>query len=64
VKTCPRCEFAWAERTSAYDPRMPPRFELCLTLAGSRGCQKLGHPVPESNISSQEKSGSPDTMST
>jgi hypothetical protein len=35
-----------------------------LTFAGTSGCQKLGQPVPESNFSFEEKSGSPDTMST
>jgi hypothetical protein len=35
-----------------------------LTFAGSRGCQKLGQPVPESYFSFDEKSGSPETMST
>jgi len=35
-----------------------------LTLASPRGFQKLGHPVPESYFSSEEKSGSPETTST
>ena len=33
-------------------------------LPGSRGRVKLGHPVPESYLSSELKSGSPETMST
>jgi len=31
---------------------------------GSRGLVKLGHPVPEPNLSVELKRGSPDTMST
>ena len=31
---------------------------------GSRGRVKLGHPVPESNLSRELKRGSPETMST
>jgi hypothetical protein len=34
------------------------------TLSASSGCVKLGHPVPESNLSSELKSGSPETTST
>lgn len=33
------------------------------TFEGSRGRVKLGHPVPESNLSVELKSGSPDTIS-
>ena len=36
----------------------------CLTFAFSSGFVKLGQPVPESYLSSEEKSGSPETMST
>ena len=32
--------------------------------AGSSGLVKLGQPVPESNLSSELKSGSPETTST
>ena len=35
-----------------------------LTAFGSRSPEKLGHPVPESNLSVEEKSGSPLTTST
>jgi hypothetical protein len=33
-------------------------------LAGSIGLVKLGHPQPDSNLSVDAKSGSPETMST
>ena len=33
-------------------------------VSGDRGRVKLGHPVPESNLSVDENRGSPDTMST
>jgi hypothetical protein len=35
-----------------------------LTLAFSSGFVKLGQPVPDSNLSNEEKSGSPETTST
>jgi len=34
------------------------------TSPGSSGLEKLGHPVPESYLSREEKSGSPETTST
>jgi hypothetical protein len=34
------------------------------TRSGSIGCVKLGQPVPDSNLSSDENSGSPVTTST
>ena len=34
------------------------------TFAFSSGLVKLGQPVPESNLSSEENSGSPETTST
>jgi hypothetical protein len=40
------------------------RSDFCTTLAGSIGLVKLGQPVPESNLSSEENSGSPLAMST
>ena len=43
-------------------PREASAFSF--TFAFSRGFVKLGQPVPESNLSSEEKSGSPDTTST
>jgi len=61
--TCPRCESALAERTSV---RLinKCRSSFVRTLAGTRGFVKLGHPVPDSNLSSELKSGSPETTST
>jgi hypothetical protein len=35
-----------------------------LTLAGSMGLVKLGQPDPDSNVSEEANSGSPDTIST
>jgi hypothetical protein len=35
-----------------------------LTFAGSIGFVKLGQPVPDSNLSDDAKSGSPETTST
>ncbi len=62
-KTWPRCESACFERTSV---RIIPRDSsvFSVTFAFSRGFVKLGHPEPESNLSSEEKSGSPETTST
>ena len=37
---------------------------LSTMLSGSNGLVKLGQPVPESNLSMEIKSGSPETMST
>jgi hypothetical protein len=34
------------------------------TLAGSIGLVKLGHPQPDSNLSDDANSGSPETIST
>jgi hypothetical protein len=39
------------------------RSSLVVMFSGSRGFVKLGHPVPESYLSSELKSGSPETMS-
>jgi hypothetical protein len=35
-----------------------------LTFAGSIGLVKLGQPQPDSNLSAEANSGSPETMST
>ena len=61
--TCPRCESACFERTSV---RVIQKVlsVFVVTFAGSRGRVKLGQPVPDSNLSSEENSGSPDTTST
>jgi hypothetical protein len=40
------------------------RSLLVVTFSGSIGFVKLGQPVPDSNLSSDEKSGSPLTTST
>jgi hypothetical protein len=63
AKTCPRCESALSERTSLPyialgEPPAP------LTLPGSSGLVKLGQPVPESYLSIEANSGSPETTST
>src|SRR4029077_4024537 len=59
----PRWESALAERTSVRS--IPCVWSvLVFTFSGSSGALKLGHPVPESNLSSELKSGSPETTST
>ena len=40
------------------------RSVFVLTLSVTSGLVKLGHPVPESNLSFELKSGSPETTST
>jgi hypothetical protein len=40
------------------------RSSLRTTFVSSSGRVKLGHPVPESNLSSELNSGSPETTST
>jgi hypothetical protein len=61
--TCPKCESAWAERTSVRSTRS--LWSLCVVMfLGSSGRVKLGQPVPESYLSSELNSGSPDTTST
>src|ERR1700722_1348849 len=60
---CPRCESASLDRTSVRD--MPSvRSVFVITFAGSIGRVKLGHPVPESYLSSELNNGSPETTST
>ena len=45
--------------------RIPnPRSTLRVTWAGSTSRKKLGHPVPELNLCSLEKRGSPQTTQT
>jgi len=41
-----------------------PRSLFSRMFSGSSGRVKLGQPVPESNLSVELKSGSPETMST
>src|SRR5215212_3819062 len=62
-KTCPRWESACLERTSVRDIQSFLSV-FSTTLLLSSGRVKLGQPVPDSNLSSDENSGSPDTMST
>src|SRR2546422_10062957 len=59
-KTCPRWESACADRTSVRAMKSERSVRLWM-FAASSGFVKLGHPVPDSNLSSEEKSGSPDT---
>ena len=40
------------------------RSVFSFTFGASSGRVKLGHPVPESNLSNELKSGSPETTST
>src|SRR5262245_25605664 len=62
-KRWPRCESPSLERTSTR--RMPEELASCsLMLLSSIGRTNRGHPVPESNLSVEEKRGSPDTTST
>src|SRR2546425_11434333 len=62
-KTCPRWESACADRTSVRAMKSERSVRVWM-FAGSSGFVKLGHPVPDSNLSSEEKSGSPDTTAT
>ena len=62
-KTWPRWESPWAERISVRT-ESNDRSTFWRTFAGSSGCVKLGHPVPDSNLSRELNSGSPDTTST
>ncbi len=62
-KTWPRCESPLLERTSVRSmPSVPSDLET--TWPSSMGRVKLGQPVPDSNLSSELKSGSPVTTST
>src|SRR5262249_33820987 len=63
IKTWPRCESATLERTSV---RAIPKVEsfFSTTSLPFTGLVKLGQPVPESNLSSELNSGSPETTST
>src|SRR2546426_10211947 len=61
-KTCPRWESACADRTSVRAMKSERSVRVWM-FTGSSGFVKLGHPVPDSNLSSEEKSGSPDTTS-
>src|SRR2546428_14024460 len=62
-KTCPRWESACADRISVRAMKSERSVPLWM-FAGSSGLVKLGHPVPDSNLSSEEKRGSPDTTRT
>src|SRR4030067_2758521 len=62
-KTWPRWLSPCAERTSV---RVMPncRSDFSLTLSDISGLVKLGQPEPESNLSSELKSGSPPAVAT
>ena len=62
-KTWPRCEPANRLRTSTRTMKWL-RSSCSTTKFGSTGRVKLGQPVPESYLSAEMKSGSPETMST
>src|SRR6266851_1851419 len=57
-KTWPRCASHDAQRTSVRCVNHE-RSSCSLTAPSSTVAQKLGHPVPESNLVSEEKSGAP-----
>src|SRR6185295_13565429 len=57
-KTCPRCPSQAAHSTSVRVMKKL-RSVLVPTAAPSMGSQKLGHPVPESNLVPDAKSGAP-----
>ena len=60
-KTWPRCASQVAQRTSVR--RMNHERSSCsLTASLPTGAQKLGQPVPESNLVSEENSGAPQHM--
>ncbi len=62
-KTCPRCELPPVDRTSVRAiPSVTSVFET--TRPSSMGRLKLGQPVPDSNLSSELKRGSPVATST
>src|SRR5271168_5414177 len=57
-KTCPKCASQRAQMASV---RVIPKLRSLsvATLSANSGCEKLGHPVPESNFASELKSGVP-----
>ena len=62
-KTCPKCESPYLLRTSIL--LIPYELSSFLTMYfGSIGFVKLGHPVPDSNLSVELNKGSPETIST
>ena len=62
-KTWPRWDSASEERTSVRG-RIALQSVRSYTAPGSSGFVKLGQPVPDSNLSSELNSGSPETTST
>ena len=56
--TCPRCQPQFLQLTSIrFIPKLlSSRYSILSSLIGSK---KLGHPVPESNFVSEEKSSVP-----
>jgi hypothetical protein len=59
----PRCESPCFERTSVRSMRSE-RSDFCTMFDSSSGLVKLGQPVPESNLSWELNSTSPDMTST
>src|SRR3954470_23033836 len=55
-KTWPRWPSQRLQRTSVRREKKL-RSSFSATASGAIGCQKLGQPVPESNLASEEKSG-------
>src|SRR6266481_4775204 len=55
--TCPRCEPHRAHVTSVPPPKL--EWLAALTASPPIGCQKLGHPVPESYFASELNNGLP-----
>jgi hypothetical protein len=62
--TWPRWESACFDLTSVRSAKKSWRSVRVSMLSGSSGRVKLGHPVPESYLSSELNNGSPDTTST
>lgn len=63
LNTCPRCELAFLPRTSVRC--MPWALSTFSSIESFlSGLVKLGHPVPDLNLSFELKSGSPLMMQT
>jgi len=59
--TWPRCEPQFAHWTSVLRMKKKLRSDSSLMPSFFMGCQKLGQPVPESNLVSESKRGLPQT---
>lgn len=55
--TWPRCPSHDAQRTSARGRNGSDRSGTSRTASGAMGARKLGHPVPESYLAAEAKSG-------